>query len=78
MMKGVTIMEVFDARGMQCPQPTLRLTTMSLKLKGEILEVVADCKTFEKDIREWCTRCKKVLLWMRDEGNDTKRCQIQF
>ncbi len=68
----------FDARGMQCPQPTLRLTTLSLKMKpGEVLEVVADCASFEKDVREWCERCKKILLWIREEGN-SKRCQIQF
>lgn len=68
----------FDARGMQCPQPTLRLTTMMLKMKqGEVLEVIADCNGFEKDVREWCERCKKILLWMREEGKD-KRCQIQF
>jgi tRNA 2-thiouridine synthesizing protein A len=68
----------FDARGMKCPQPTLRLTTMSLKMQqGEVLEVVADCTTFEKDVREWCNRCKKVLLWVRNEGTNM-RCQIQF
>ena len=68
----------FDARGMKCPQPTLRLTTMSLKMQpGDVLEVVADCTTFEKDVREWCDRCKKILLWVRNEG-PAMRCQIQF
>ena len=44
---------------------------------GDVLEVVADCATFEKDVKEWCTRSKKVMLWMKSEGN-AKRCQIQF
>lgn len=49
-----------DARGLQCPQPTLKVTAMSVKMKpGDVLEVVADCATFEKDVKEWCTRSKE-------------------
>ena len=70
--------QILDARGLKCPQPTLKVTAMAVKMKpGEILEVVADCSTFEKDVRDWVTRSKKVLLWMREEGA-SKRCQIQF
>jgi tRNA 2-thiouridine synthesizing protein A len=43
---------------------------------GDILEVVADCPTFEKDVRDWCDRTKKALLWMKAEG-DAKRCQVR-
>jgi tRNA 2-thiouridine synthesizing protein A len=69
---------LIDAKGLQCPQPTLKVTAMSVKMKpGDVLEVVADCATFEKDVKEWCTRSKKVMLWMKAEGN-AKRCQIQF
>ncbi|MFZ1977533.1 MAG: sulfurtransferase TusA family protein [Bacteroidota bacterium] len=67
-----------DAKGLKCPQPTLKITVMAVKMKsGDVLEVVADCDTFEKDVRDWCVRTKKVLLWIRPEGN-AKRCQIQF
>ena len=67
-----------DAKGLKCPQPTLKVTVMATKMKpGDILEVVADCSTFEKDIRDWCARSKKVLLWFKTEG-PAKRCQIQF
>jgi tRNA 2-thiouridine synthesizing protein A len=70
--------QTLDARGLKCPQPTLKITAMAVKMKtGDILEAVADCNTFEKDVRDWCTRTKKVLLWMRAEG-EAKRCQIQF
>ena len=69
---------IIDAKGLQCPQPTLKVTAMSVKMKpGDVLEVVADCATFEKDVKEWCTRSKKVMLWMKAEGT-AKRCQIQF
>jgi len=67
-----------DAKGMKCPGPTLKMTSMTFRLKpGDTLEVVADCPTFEKDVRDWCNRNKKILLWYRDEGTQ-KKCQIQF
>ncbi len=68
-----------DTKGLKCPQPTLKIAVMAAKLKsGDVLDVVANCPTFEKDVREWCQRTKKVLLWLRDEGAGVKRCQIQF
>ncbi|MBI4691499.1 MAG: sulfurtransferase TusA family protein [Nitrospirae bacterium] len=70
--------QTLDAKGLKCPQPTLKITAMAVKMKqGDVLEVIADCPTFDKDIRDWCTRSKKVLLWIRDEAG-AKRCQIQF
>lgn len=70
--------QLLDARGLKCPQPTLKVTILATKLKqGDLLEVIADCPTFEKDVRDWCGRAKKTLLWVKAEG-DSKRCQIQF
>lgn len=70
--------QLLDARGLKCPQPTLKVTILATKLKqGDLLEVIADCPTFEKDVRDWCSRAKKTLLWVKAEG-DSKRCQIQF
>lgn len=67
-----------DARGMKCPQPTLKMTVMAVKMKpGDILEVTADCPSFEQDVRSWCMRSKKVMLWIKDQGG-AKVCQIQF
>ena len=69
---------VLDARGLKCPQPTLKITVLSVKMKqGDVLEVVADCPTFEKDVRDWCSRSRKTLLWIKPDG-DAKRVQIQF
>jgi tRNA 2-thiouridine synthesizing protein A len=71
-------LHTFDGLGLKCPQPTLKITALSVKLKpGDVLEAVADCPTFEKDVRAWCSRFRKVLLWIRDEGA-AKRCRIQF
>ncbi|MDY0300452.1 MAG: sulfurtransferase TusA family protein [Trichlorobacter sp.] len=71
--------QTLDCVGMKCPQPTLKLTVTATKMKsGDQLEVLADCSTFEKDIRDWCLRSKKTLLWIRDEGNNCKRALIKF
>ena len=71
--------QTLDTRGLKCPQPTLKITTTVIKIpKGEILEVTADCDAFEKDVRDWCQRNKKVLLWVRDLGGGAKSCQIQL
>jgi tRNA 2-thiouridine synthesizing protein A len=76
--KEVVMAETHDLRGMKCPQPTLRLTVLTQKSpKGTVLEVMADCPTFEADVKGWCDRMKRTLMWIRDEG-DFKRCQIQL
>ena len=71
--------EVLDAKGWKCPKPTLEMTIKLHKMqKGDTLEVEADCPTFEADVKKWCERMKKVLVWMRDEGGGVKRCQVQI
>jgi len=47
-------------------------------VEGDILEVIGDCPTFEKDVRAWCERMKKVCLSVRHEGNGHMLIQIQF
>jgi tRNA 2-thiouridine synthesizing protein A len=68
-----------DALGFKCPQPILKIAAKSAEMvNGDTLEVLADCPTFEKDVRLWCERTKKTLLWVREEEGGKKRCQIQF
>jgi tRNA 2-thiouridine synthesizing protein A len=70
--------KMLDARGMKCPRPTLQMLAMSRSMKpGEILEVVADCPTFEADARKFCTDMKKALLFVKSEG-DSKRVQVRM
>ncbi len=71
--------QVLNCVGMKCPLPNLKVTVMAIKMKqGEILEVVADCSTFESDIRDWCLRARKTLLWCKEEEGGRKRIQIKF
>ncbi|NJD18720.1 MAG: sulfurtransferase TusA family protein [Gemmatimonadetes bacterium] len=67
-----------DFRGLKCPQPTLRMLGEVVKLApGDILEVLADCPTFESDLKGFATRTKTTVLWVRREG-DTKRAQVRI
>ena len=42
-----------------------------------MLEVTADCVTFEDDVRKWCERMNKTLLAVNKSGDITV-AQIQF
>jgi tRNA 2-thiouridine synthesizing protein A len=68
-----------DATGLKCPQPVLKITVISPDMQpGEILEVMGDCPTFEKDVRAWCSRLHKTLLFVVEEEGYRKRIQIRF
>ena len=70
--------KAIDARGLKCPQPPLTAMSESHGMaKGDIIEVIADCPTFEQDMRTWCQRTGKSMLWVRPEG-PSKRCQIRI
>lgn len=69
---------LLDTRGLKCPLPALKMLSESRTMaKGDILEVIADCPTFETDARKWCEQTKRVLLWMRIDGS-VKRCQVRI
>lgn len=70
--------KVLDARGLKCPLPALKIQSECLTMKpGEILEVIADCPTFETDARRLCDALKKALLFVKVEGA-AKRVQIRI
>jgi len=71
--------EVLDMLGMKCPQPILKIAVKAPDMKpGDILEVLGDCPTFERDVRVWCERLGKTFLFIRDEGSGSKRIQLRF
>lgn len=71
--------EILDMLGMKCPQPVLKIAVKAPDMKaGDILEVLGDCPTFERDVRVWCERLGKIFLSIQDEGDSKKRIQIQF
>lgn len=70
--------QTIDARGLKCPQPILKITATAIKMKaGDTIEILADCSTFENDLKDWCQRSKKMLMWVKEEAG-AKKAQIQF
>jgi tRNA 2-thiouridine synthesizing protein A len=71
--------KVLNTLGLKCPQPVLKIAVQAPHMRpGDVLEVLGDCPTFEKDVRTWCERLGKVFLSIKDEGVNIKRVQIQF
>jgi tRNA 2-thiouridine synthesizing protein A len=71
--------QVLDTIGLKCPQPVLKIAVKAVEMKeGDILEVVGDCPTFERDVRVWCERLGKVILSVKKEDNKRKIIQIRF
>jgi tRNA 2-thiouridine synthesizing protein A len=71
--------EVLDTLGMKCPQPILKIAVKSPDMhRGDILEILGDCPTFERDVRTWCERLGRIVLSVKDEDEYRKRIQIQF
>lgn len=68
-----------DLKGLRCPQPVLKMTALVPKLQpGDILEAVADCPTFEADVRRWCDRLKKPILSLTKGEAKQVSIQVQF
>lgn len=68
-----------DALGLKCPQPILKIAVLAKELQpGDMLEVLADCPSFPVDIKAWCTRTGKTLLFCATEGDGKHKAQIQF
>jgi TusA-related sulfurtransferase len=65
--------------GLKCPQPVLRIQAEAPKLNpGDVLEAVADCETFKRDLEKWAERTGKTIIFCNDEGEGKWRAQIQF
>ena len=72
-------LKTMDLKGLKCPQPTLKMTVaINSLVKGDLLEVEADCPTFADDLKGWSQRTKKAVLWIKDMPEGGKRCQVQI
>jgi tRNA 2-thiouridine synthesizing protein A len=63
---------------MRCPQPIQAIiTNIHRTHPGDILQVTADCPTFEDDVRKWAERSGKTLLAVTVGDAGKKIAQIQ-
>ena len=68
-----------DAVGLRCPQPILQITIAMPEMQpGDILEIKANCDSFEEDVRAWCSRLNKTLLAVTTDSNEVVTATIQF
>jgi tRNA 2-thiouridine synthesizing protein A len=59
-----------DALGMRCPRPIVELAKTRRRAQpGDIVEITADDRAFEKDVVAWCetTGCELLDLQLGDE-----------
>lgn len=72
-------LERFDLKYLECAESPLKTTTSALQLnEGDISEVFAGLSAFEDDVKGWCIRNGRMLLWISEEGNGTRKYQIHF
>lgn len=65
--------QTFDARGLRCPMPILKIAKIIKDISsGEILEVIADDPGFKPDVTAWCSQSKNELTELKEEGNILK------
>ena len=65
--------------GLKCPQPILKVVAFIPQMEADdILEIKADCPSFPTDIKSWCDRTGKTLLFCMDDGTGSHSAQIQF
>jgi len=59
----------FDARGLKCPMPIIKLSAALKTIPvGEELSVLADDRGFPPDVRAWCDKVGHELVSL-DETN---------
>jgi tRNA 2-thiouridine synthesizing protein A len=74
-----TTKDFLNAVGLPCPVPILRIAVKAVEMRpNDILEVVADCPTFEEDVREWCNRLNKKIVSVSHENGQLKRICIRL
>jgi tRNA 2-thiouridine synthesizing protein A len=68
-----------DTLGLKCPQPILKVAVLLPQLSpGDILEIEADCESFPNDIKAWCQKTGKTLLFCNTDAAGKHSAQIQI
>jgi TusA-related sulfurtransferase len=69
--RKIEIVSTIDAAGLYCPMPIVHLKRELEKLKSnQVVEILADDPSFEKDITSWCQASSNKLLWVSRNQDD--------
>ena len=61
--------QTLDCKGMVCPMPIVKITQKTKEMStGQTLEVLADDRAFEPDIKAWCNRTGNALESLAESG----------
>jgi tRNA 2-thiouridine synthesizing protein A len=59
----------FDAKGLMCPMPIVKLAKKMKEMKvGEVLELIADDVGSKEDVPAWCNRTGNELVGQSEDG----------
>ena len=54
---------ILDCKGIVRSMPIAKTQQKAREMQpGQTLEVVADCSSFESDIKDWCTKTNHLLI----------------
>ena len=69
--------QVLDTSGMPYPNVVFKIAIKAVKMHpGDILQVVGDCPTFEKAVRDWCRKLGKDWLVIKEDVDNKKTIWI--
>ena len=69
-MTDYEVAREFDASGLRCPMPVLKLKKEIQKIEvGQILKVIATDVGSKKDFPSWAERTGNDILELREEGD---------
>ncbi|MDX1776974.1 MAG: sulfurtransferase TusA family protein [Desulfobulbales bacterium] len=61
--------QTLDCKGMVCPLPIVKTSKLAKEMtSGQTLEILADDKAFEPDIKAWCKRSGNSLESLIESG----------
>ncbi|MHA1771966.1 MAG: sulfurtransferase TusA family protein [Candidatus Thorarchaeota archaeon] len=69
-MTDYEVARVFDASGLRCPMPVLKLKKEIQKIEvGQILKVIATDVGSKKDFPSWASRTGNEILELKEGGD---------
>jgi TusA-related sulfurtransferase len=73
------IKEKMDTKGLEWQQATFKIAAKFMQMQpGPLLEITGNHPRFEGDIKTWCRKLNKPVIFVNRETSNLLICQIQF
>ena len=71
--------QVLDTSGLPYAQVVFQIAMKTAEMHhGDILQIIGDCKTFERAVRDWCGRLGKNWLAVKKEADNRRTVWIEL